>query len=142
MSIDCWSTLAVLRCHQTIPSHYLVPSTSVLAKQSSCCHGNHPLMRFCDSMAVLLILCLFVFNLFRDRHGRPWGFFGPPMPIPEKNCTQTLGHGKFMGMGKRFSQVSVFLRVFWVIGFQVMFMLGYDKKRQCNIYFSCNKKNN
>jgi len=29
----------------------------------------------------------------RDRHGRPWGFFGPPVPVPEKNRTRTLGRG-------------------------------------------------
>ena len=30
----------------------------------------------------------------RDLHGRPWGFFGPPVPVTEKNPTRTLGRGK------------------------------------------------
>jgi len=39
------------------------------------------------------------------------------MPISEKNHTQTLGHGKFMGTGTGFSQVPVFPRAFQVTGF-------------------------
>ena len=57
----------------------------------------------------------------RDRHRRPWGFIGLPMPVPEKNCTWMLRRRKFMGMGMVFSWVPMFLRVFQVTGFQVMF---------------------
>ena len=80
----------------------------------------------------------------RDRHGQPWGFFGPPVPVPKKNHTQMLGHRKFMGTGTVFSRVPVFLRVFQVTGFQVMFASGYDKKHNVRYVFLilaiCNKK--
>ena len=36
----------------------------------------------------------------RDLHGRPWGFFGPPIPVPQKNCTRTLGHGKLQAQAR------------------------------------------
>ena len=80
----------------------------------------------------------------RDRHGRPWGFFGPPVPVPKKNRTRTLGHGKFMSMGMVFSRVPVFLGAFWVTGFQVTLASGYDKKNTMQYVFLilaiCNKK--
>jgi len=53
----------------------------------------------------------------RDLHRQPWVFFGPPVPVPEKNRTQMLGRGKFTGTGKGFTWVPVFLRVSRVTGF-------------------------
>jgi len=32
-------------------------------------------------------------------HGWHWVFFGPPIPLPAKNCTQSCGHRNFMAMG-------------------------------------------
>jgi hypothetical protein len=34
------------------------------------------------------------------RHGRPWGIFGPPVAVPEKNCTRMLRHRNY-GYGYR-----------------------------------------
>jgi hypothetical protein len=80
----------------------------------------------------------------RDRHGRPWGFFGPPVPVPEKNRTRTLGRGKFTVTGTGFSRVPVFLRVLRVTGFRVTFVSGYHKKHNVQYVFLilaiCNKK--
>ena len=59
------------------------------------------------------------------RHGLPWGFFGLPMAVPEKNCTQRLGHGKFMATGMGFGRIPTFLRVLQGMGFCVTRASGY-----------------
>ena len=61
----------------------------------------------------------FVIVAIRDLHRRPWGFFGPHVPIPEKNCTQMLGRRKFTGTGMGFIRVPMFPRALRVMGFSV-----------------------
>ena len=46
----------------------------------------------------------------RDVHGWPWGFFGPPVAVPEKNHTRTFGLRNFTGTGAGIVWVSAFPR--------------------------------
>jgi hypothetical protein len=71
-------------------------------------HHSHPatLYLFVESTLILLVCSLepmigptraTLSDLqltSRDLHRWPWGFFGPPMPVTEKNPTQMLRCGK------------------------------------------------
>lgn len=62
MSVNCCRTSVILSHYQTTPSHYLMSSTSALAKQLSCCPGNLPSMRYWNSLNAVTTLCPFVCN--------------------------------------------------------------------------------
>jgi hypothetical protein len=109
-------------------------------------HGTEVVLQFRKSIAYVEFgkFCQNGIGKVRDRHGRPWGFFGPPVPVPKKNRTRMLRRRKFTGTGTVFSQVPMFPRAFRVTGFRVTLALGYDKKNTTRYVFLilaiCNKK--
>jgi hypothetical protein len=50
-------------------------------------------------------------------HGRPWGFFGPPVPLATENRTRSRGCGKLKGTGTGPLRLPVFPRALRVTGF-------------------------
>ena len=76
-------------------------------------------------------------------HGRPWGFFGPPVPLPAKNRTRSRGRGNFTATGAGPLRDPVFPRALRVTGFQAI--AGIWKYRGTRLVFpmlaTCNKKN-
>ena len=53
-------------------------------------------------------------------HGRPWGFFGPPVPLPGKNCTRSRRRGKFTATGAGPLWDPLFPQALRVTGFQAI----------------------
>ncbi len=53
-------------------------------------------------------------------HGRPWVFFGPPVPLPAKNRTRSRGRGNFTATGAGPLRDPVFPRALRVTGFQAI----------------------
>jgi hypothetical protein len=54
---------------------------------------------------------------FSVLHGRPWGFFGPPVPLAVENRTRSRGRGKLKGTGAGPLRLPVFPRALRVTGF-------------------------